>query len=68
MAVGDVDDPFEEQRAKVADSTQRSSGQSGAPSMKTTVAPHAMPPTTVHGPMIQPMSVENSTRSPGRTS
>src|SRR3954453_17004516 len=36
---------------------RRSDGKSGAPSAYTTVAPHAPPPTTVHGPMIQPMSV-----------
>ncbi len=42
----------------------RSAGQSGAPSMKTIVAPSAPAPTTVHGPMIQPMSVANRTRSP----
>ena len=46
----------------------RSTGQSGAPSMKTSVAPTAPPPTTVHGPMIQPMSVENRIVSPGRAS
>ena len=33
--------------------------------MKTTVAPSAPAPTTVHGPMIQPMSVAKRTRSPG---
>ena len=43
---------------------RRSGGRSGAPSMSTIVAPQAIPPTTVHGPMIQPMSVEKSTRSP----
>ena len=43
---------------------RRSAGQSGAPSLNTIVAPRAPAPTTVHGPMIQPMSVENSTRSP----
>src|SRR6267143_3050757 len=32
-------------------------GQSGAPSVKTIVPPSAPTPTTVHGPMIQPMSV-----------
>ena len=36
--------------------------------MKTTVAPQASAPTTVHGPMIQPMSVAKSTRSPARRS
>ena len=54
-----------------SDSTSRqsrSSGQSGAPSAKTTVAPTAPPPTTVHGPMIQPMSVAKWMRSPGLTS
>src|SRR5579862_8452221 len=35
----------------------RSGGQSGAPSANTIVAPIAPAPTTVHGPMIQPMSV-----------
>ena len=51
-------------------SSQRRSGpgQSGAPSMKTTVAPSAPEPTTVQGPMIQPMSVAKRTRSPGRAS
>jgi hypothetical protein len=33
--------------------------------MNTTVEPQAIPPTTVHGPMIQPMSVAKSTRSVG---
>src|SRR6266508_1189192 len=32
-----------------------------------TVAPHAPPPTTVQGPMIQPMSVAKWIRSPGLT-
>ena len=41
----------------------RSTGQSGAPSMKTVVAPSAPAPTTVHGPMIQPISVAKRTRS-----
>ena len=45
----------------------RSAGKSGAPSAYTTVAPHAPPPTTVHGPMIQPMSVAKWMRSPGLT-
>ena len=36
---------------------RRSAGVSGAPSARTTVAPTAPPPVTVHGPMIQPMSV-----------
>ena len=47
---------------------RRSSGQSGAPSAKTIVAPTAPPPTTVHGPMIQPMSVAKWMRSPRLTS
>ena len=54
-----------------SDSTRRqslSSGQSGAPSAKTIVAPSAPPPTTVHGPMIQPMSVAKWRRSPCFTS
>ena len=46
----------------------RSGGKSGAPSAYTTVAPQAPPPTTVHGPMIQPMSVAKWMRSPGLTS
>ena len=46
----------------------RSSGQSGAPSAKTIVAPSAPAPTTVHGPMIQPMSVAKWTTSPSFTS
>src|SRR6185436_1624706 len=46
----------------------RSSGQSGAPSMYTTDAPSAPAPTTVQGPMIQPMSVAKRTRSPARIS
>src|SRR5205823_607082 len=46
---------------------RRSGGKSGAPSAYTTVAPHAPPPTTVHGPMIQPMSVAKWIRSPGLT-
>ena len=46
----------------------RSSGQSGAPSAKTMVAPRAPAPTTVHGPMIQPMSVAKWTTSPSFTS
>ena len=52
---------------KRSDSTRRqsrSSGRSGAPSAKTIVAPTALPPTTVHGPMIQPMSVAKWIRSP----
>ena len=43
----------------------RSCGQSGAPSMKTSEQPSAPPPTTVHGPMIQPMSVAKRMTSPG---
>ena len=43
-------------------------GQSGAPSAKTIVAPSAPTPTTVHGPMIQPMSVAKCTTSPAWTS
>src|SRR5438093_422727 len=46
---------------------QRGAVRSGAPSPYTTVAPHAPPPTTVHGPMIQPMSVAKWMRSPGLT-
>ncbi len=46
----------------------RSSGQSGAPSAKTMDAPTAPPPTTVQGPMIQPMSVAKWIRSPSCTS
>src|SRR6266852_3986160 len=45
----------------------RSAGKSGAPSAYTIVAPDAPPPTTVHGPMIQPMSVAKRMRSPGLT-
>ena len=55
-------------RSDSTSSHRRSSGQSGAPSAKTMVAPHAPAPTTVHGPMIQPMSVAKCTRSPARTS
>src|SRR6476469_975198 len=44
------------------------SGQSGAPSAKTTVPPSAPTPTTVHGPMIQPMSVAKCMTSPSCTS
>ena len=36
--------------------------------MNTAAAPSAPAPTTVHGPMIQPMSVANSMRSPARMS
>ena len=43
----------------------RSSGQSGAPSINTSEQPMAPPPTTVHGPMIQPMSVAKRMTSPG---
>src|SRR5581483_7638446 len=43
----------------------RSAGQSGAPSANTSVAPIAPQPATVHGPMIQPMSVEKWTTSSG---
>src|SRR6185503_3591752 len=42
----------------------RSAGQSGAPSAKTIVAPSAPQPTTVQGPMIQPMSVTKWATSP----
>ncbi len=42
----------------------RSAGQSGAPSANTIVAPSAPAPTTVHGPMIHPMSVAKWTTSP----
>ena len=55
-------------RTRCSDSTScqsRSCGQSGAPSAKTSVAPSAPPPTTVHGPMIQPMSVTKWMRSSG---
>src|SRR6266511_3399566 len=44
---------------------RRSGGVSGAPSMKTSAHPIAPPPTTVQGPMIQPMSVANRITSPG---
>jgi hypothetical protein len=40
-------------------------GQSGAPSANRTVHPSAFPPTTSHGPMIQPMSVTKWITSPG---
>ena len=43
-------------------------GQSGAPSAKTIVQPSALPPTTSHGPMIQPMSVTKWMTSSGRAS
>src|SRR5206468_1318329 len=43
-------------------------GKSGAPSAKTIVPPSAPTPTTVHGPMIQPMSVAKCTTSPSCTS
>src|SRR5882672_4375244 len=43
-------------------------GQSGAPSVKTILLPSAPTPTSVHGPMIQPMSVEKCTTSPSCTS
>src|SRR4029078_7995338 len=43
-------------------------GQSGAPSAKTIVPPSAPTPTTVHGPMIQPMSVAKRRTSPSGTS
>ena len=46
----------------------RSGGQSGAPSAKTSVEPIACPPTTVHGPMIQPMSVAKWITSSGPAS
>jgi hypothetical protein len=46
----------------------RSAGQSGAPSASTIVQPTAPPPTTVHGPMIQPMSVAKWSRSSGPAS
>src|SRR5829696_7061145 len=42
----------------------RSGGQSGAPSAKTMVAPSAPAPTSVHAPMIQPMSVAKCITSP----
>src|SRR5215207_593100 len=37
---------------------RRLGGRSGAPSIKTSLDPSAPPPTTIQGPMIQPMSVE----------
>src|SRR3954451_15570266 len=43
-------------------------GQSGAPSAKTIVPPSAPTPTTVHGPMIHPMSVAKWRTSPSCTS
>src|SRR3954447_14063572 len=43
-------------------------GQSGAPSAKTIVPPSAPTPTTVHGPMIHPMSVAKCRTSPSCTS
>src|SRR2546423_8183105 len=46
---------------------RRSSGKSGAPSPYTTVAPPAPPPTTIHGPLIPPLSVGKWVRSPGFT-
>ena len=60
--------PTMEMRSDSISFHSRSSGQSGAPSAKTIVAPAAPPPTTVHGPMIQPMSVAKWIRSPGLTS
>ena len=40
----------------------------GAPSYRHTVAPLASAPTISHGPMIQPKSASQKSRSPGRTS
>ena len=48
-----------------SDQRRSAAGQSGAPSAKSTVAPSAPPPTTSHGPMIQPMSVTKWITSPG---
>ena len=45
--------------------SRSAAGQSGAPSAKTIVQPSAIPPTTSHGPMIQPMSVTKWITSPG---
>ena len=48
--------------------SRSAAGQSGAPSANTTQQPSAIPPTTSHGPMIQPMSVTKWITSPGRAS
>jgi hypothetical protein len=48
--------------------SRSAAGQSGAPSAKTIVQPSAIPPTTSHGPMIQPMSVTKWMTSSGRAS
>jgi hypothetical protein len=57
--------PRIETRSSSTSRQSRSGGQSGAPSAKTSVEPIAPQPTTVHGPMIQPMSVEKWTTSSG---
>ena len=62
MSVGET--PSIVTRSDSTSFQRRSCGQSGAPSAYTTAAPAAPQPTTVHGPMIQPMSVAKWTRSP----
>ena len=66
MRVGEQ--PRIETRSCSISRQSRSCGQSGAPSVNTIVEPIAPPPTTVHGPMIQPMSVAKWITSPGRAS
>ena len=66
VSVGEM--PSTDTRSDSISFQSRSGGQSGAPSAKTSVEPIACPPTTVHGPMIQPMSVTKWIRSSGPAS
>ena len=66
VSVGEI--PSTDTRSDSISFQSRSCGQSGAPSAKTSVDPIACPPTTVHGPMIQPMSVTKWIRSSGPAS
>ena len=56
ISVGDTPSTFTPWRSTDAH-TRSGSGQSGAPSYITTVAPMQPAPTISQGPMIQPMSV-----------
>ena len=64
VSVGEIPSTATRSRS-TSDHNRSAAGQSGAPSANRTVQPSAFPPTTSHGPMIQPMSVTKWTTSPG---
>ena len=67
MSVGETPSTLTRWRSTNAHS-RSGPGTSGAPSYNTSVPPLASVPTISHGPMIQPMSVSQNSRSPARRS